>query len=107
VYHAIENRIGLAAVAIGERAGADAADHPEQQRDCAEQSGQRLVHREALLDVGEDEGEDREVERVEHPGGEGGEEGLPLSGGHLAVPRRRHVSAILSAAPRVMPQGLE
>ena len=75
----------LAAVAIGERAGADAADHPEQQRDRAEQPGQRLVHREALLDVGEDEGEDGEVERVEHPGGEGGEEGLPLSGGHLVL----------------------
>jgi hypothetical protein len=77
----------LAAVSIGQRARADAADHSKEQRDGGQRARQREVDLEAAANVGEDEGDDREIERVEGPRGKGGQERLPFLAGHLFVPR--------------------
>ena len=50
----------LPAPAIRRRAGADAADDPEEERDGPKRAGQRLVDGEAALNVG-DKGNDRIV----------------------------------------------
>ena len=80
----------LAAKAIRECPGADAAEHPEEERDRAQRTGQCLVHSEALLDINQDEREDGEVEGIKRPRGERGEEGFPLLTADFAVPRLRH-----------------
>ncbi len=77
----------LTAVPIGERAGADAADHAKEQRDRRQRSGEREVDLEAAPNVREDEGDDGEVECVERPGGERGQERFPFLTGNLFVPR--------------------
>ena len=68
----------LPSVAVRHHARAQPADQPEHQRHRAKRAGQRAVDGEALLDVDQDERQDGEVERVEQPGDEGGDEGLPL-----------------------------
>src|SRR5262249_25728625 len=76
----------FAAPAIGRRPGADAAGDAEDQRDRAEQSGQRRVDGEAAPDVDEQEGDDREVEPVEYPPEIGAGERLPLGWRDVTIP---------------------
>src|SRR4029453_18319499 len=61
-----ENR-PLASPAIGRSAGADATDDAEEERDGAEQTRERFVDREALLDVDQNEGQDGKIKAAEHP----------------------------------------
>src|SRR5439155_16041901 len=48
---------------------------------------QRAIDRKALLNVDQDEGGDREVERVDDPAEKDGPEGAPLIARDLRVPR--------------------
>ncbi len=76
----------LAAPPIRGRAGADAADDAEEQRDGRERAERRLVHAERALNIDEQKAEDRVVESVEHPPKERGKKRLPLISGDLPVP---------------------
>ena len=79
----------LAAPSIRSRASKRSADQAHHQRDRAQDPGQEAVNRERPLDVDQDEGEDREVEPVEHPAEKRRPERAPLIAVDLAVPRRR------------------
>src|SRR5207249_9867655 len=63
---------------------ADAARHAKHERDLTEESRERRVHREAALDVDEQEGDDGVVEAVEDPAKIGPDERHPLIARDLA-----------------------
>ena len=68
--------------------------------------GQREVDLEAAPDIGEDEGDDGEVECVERPRGEGGEERLPLLAGNLFCTKAlRPIVAVYPAEARKASDG--
>ena len=77
---------GLAAPAIGGGSGSDTANNAEERADREQSSRERVIDREAPLDVYQDKGEDVEIEPVERPSQVGGPEGLPLVAGNLAIP---------------------
>ncbi len=84
-----EEQRRLAAPPVGGGARSHAAEHAADQRDAAERARQRLADREAALNVDQQEGQDREVERVEHPPEVGRGERAPLRRRDFPVPRRR------------------
>src|SRR5207253_1569294 len=68
----------LAAPLVGHRAGDDAASQTHDERHGAERAGEHGIDRERLLNVDEDERENGEVEAIEHPAEERGDERTPL-----------------------------
>jgi hypothetical protein len=102
-----EHERRLPAPTIGSRAGSDASDHSADERDRSERAEEPATHREASLDVGEQESENGEVETVEGPAEKCRRERLPLIRGDLPPPGglggRRHEQVawiILSAFRR-------
>src|SRR5258705_4303785 len=83
--------------------GNHASDQAHHERHGAERAGEHCVNRERLLDVDEDEGEDGEVEAVEHPSEKRRAEGAPLVAGQLVVPPAFHALLLSLTSGRQPP----
>ena len=75
----------------GHRACNHATNQAKEQRYSAEGSGECAVYRKALLNIKKNEGQNGEVEAVEHPPQKSGEERLPLLPVDLSIPREGRI----------------